>query len=58
MSAPRDEKGRTEPDPAGSTTIDETFPPVLDGDPAANPPLPFDDAPVPPLTEPTDINGG
>jgi hypothetical protein len=37
---------------------DEAFPPVSDGDPAANPPLPLDDMPVPPLTEPTDVNGG
>jgi hypothetical protein len=37
---------------------DETFPPVSDGDPAANPPRPLDDMPVPPLTEPTDVNGG
>ena len=37
---------------------DETFPPVSDGDPAANPPRPLDDMAVPPLTEPTDVNGG
>ena len=35
-----------------------SFPPVADGDPEENPPLPLDDMPVPPLTEPTDVNGG
>ena len=42
-------------DPTGQ---DLTFPPVADGDPAANPPAPLDDMPVAPLTEPTDVNGG
>jgi len=42
-------------DPAGQ---DLTFPPVADGDPAANPQAPLDDMPVAPLTEPTDVNGG
>jgi hypothetical protein len=34
------------------------FPPAADGDPAANPPVPLDGMPVPPLTEPTDVSGG
>ena len=46
------------PDVSDSPVFDPTFPPVLDGDPEANPPLPLDDMPVPPLTEPTDVNGG
>ena len=41
-----------------SPVVDPTFPPVVDGDPAENPPLPLDDMPVPPLTDPTDVNGG
>lgn len=43
-------------DPSGGQDL--TFPPVADGDPAANPPAPLDDMPVAPLTEPTDVNGG
>jgi hypothetical protein len=41
-----------------TVTIDEAFPPVSDGDPAAHPARPLDDMPVAPLTEPTDVNGG
>jgi len=40
------------------TNTEATFPPVADGDPAANPAVPLDDMPVPPLTEPTDVSGG
>ena len=57
MSA-HDELAPGEPEPVGSAGDGTTFPPVLDGDPAENPPLPFDDLPVAPLTEPTDVNGG
>ena len=46
--------GSDDPDPPAVPA----FPPVADGDPAANPPVPLDDMPVPPLTEPTDVNGG
>ena len=53
-----DELPPAEPEPVGSAGDGVTFPPVLDGDPAENPPLPFDDLPVAPLTEPTDVNGG
>lgn len=53
MTRPAD--GSDVPD---SPVFDPTFPPVIDGDPEANPPLPLDDMPVPPLTEPTDVNGG
>jgi hypothetical protein len=49
---------RHDPPPNNGIRHDEAFPPVSDGDPAANPPLPLDDMPVPPLTEPTDVNGG
>jgi hypothetical protein len=41
-----------------SPVVDPTFPPVVDGDPAEYPSVPLDDMPVPPLTEPTDVNGG
>jgi hypothetical protein len=58
MAADDDAGARARREPAGSTLSDETFPPVSDGDPAANPPVPLDDMPVPPLTEPTDVNGG
>ena len=37
---------------------DDMYPPVSDGDPAAEPARPLDDMPVAPLTEPTDVNGG
>jgi hypothetical protein len=57
MAAP-DVSTHDRAEPANSTTQDETFPPVADGDPAAHPPVPLDDMPVPPLTEPTDVNGG
>jgi hypothetical protein len=44
--------------PGQSVNHDDAFPPVSDGDPAANPPVPLDDMPALPLTEPTDVNGG
>ena len=44
--------------PSTRVRHDEAFPPVVDGDPAANPALPLDDMPVSPLTEPGDVNGG
>jgi hypothetical protein len=43
---------------AESPDIDPALPPVVDGDPSEHLPLPLDDMPVPPLTEPTDVNGG
>ena len=58
MAAKEDPRTRARTEPAGSTLNDETFPPVSDGDPAANPPVPLDEMPVPPLTEPSDVNGG
>jgi hypothetical protein len=35
-----------------------TLPPPNDDEPAASPPKPLDDMPVPPLTEPSDTSGG
>jgi hypothetical protein len=58
MSAESDVRARAGTRPADSTTREEQFPPVSDGDAAANPPLPLDDMPVAPLTEPADVNGG
>lgn len=58
MAATDDPRARAGTEPAGSTLNDEAFPPVSDGDPAANPPVPLDEMPVPPLTEPSDVNGG
>jgi hypothetical protein len=57
MTRPMDDASRTESDEQ-LTNTEPAFPPVADGDPASNPPVPLDDMPVPPLTEPTDVNGG
>ena len=53
-----DDASRMEPDGDQLTHTDATFPPVSDGDPGSSPPVPLDNMPVPPLTEPTDVNGG
>jgi hypothetical protein len=53
-----DESPRKRPDGDRLTNTEATFPPAADGDPAANPAVPLDDMPVPPLTEPTDVSGG
>jgi hypothetical protein len=58
MTPRTDEASGTESDGDQLTNTEAAFPPVADGDPASNPPIPLDDMPVPPLTEPTDVNGG